>query len=475
MNDFIIIQIIYHIFLLKSRENRLFCFDFARIFHKRGIKMITHIVKSGETLYSIANLYGVDPSVLAFDNDIANPLKLPVGQPVAVVFPTATHRVSAGDTLLSIAELYSVSVNDLYRNNLFLNGRPQISVGQVLNIEIERELLGSFSTGGYAYPFINETLLRRALPFMGALMPFTYGFRTDGTLISPDDGEMLRICADYFTEPVMHLSTLTENDNFSVELAEALFASPEAQSRLLDEVILNMQTKGYTALDVDFEFLGRENAVKYADFVAYCRERLRPYGFGVMTALAPKTSDDQTGALYEGHDYSLLGQAADAVLLMTYEWGYTYGPPMAVSPIKPVADVVDYALTRIPAEKILLGISNYGYDFTLPYTQGVSQAPSVSTRQAFSLAAEYGAEIFYDETVSAPYFDYTAEGKSHRVWFEDVRSISARLRLMAEKKLRGALWWNLNRENNQSLIAINNLIDGETLNLFSADGQNQSF
>ncbi len=432
--------------------------------------MIIHIVKEGETLFSIANQYGVDPSVLAFDNDIADPLRLPVGQPVAVVFPTVTHTVQSGETLFSVAELYGTNVETLFKNNLFLNGVPEISVGQVLNIQIERELLGTYSTGGYAYPFINETLLRRALPFMGALMPFTYGFRPDGTLISPEDSEMLRICADYSTEPIMHISTLTDNDNFSVELAETLFDSPEIQAKLLDEIILNMETKGYTALDVDFEFLGKENAEHYAQFVAYCRERLRPYGYGVMTALAPKTSDDQTGALYEGHDYRLLGEAADAVLLMTYEWGYTYGPPMAVSPIKPVAEVVDYALTRIPAEKILLGISNYGYDFTLPYTQGVSRAPSVSTKQAFSLAAQYGAEIFFDETVFAPYFDYNVDNQQHRVWFEDVRSISARLRLMAEKNLRGALWWNLNRENNQSLIAINNLIDSEGLNLFSADG-----
>ena len=189
--------------------------------------MIIHIVKSGETLYSIASRYKVDPSILAFDNDIADPLRLPVGQPVAGVFPIVTHRVSAGETLISIANKYGVSVEQLYRNNLFLNGKDQISPGQELYVEVERDVRGSFSTGGYAYPFISEALLRRALPFMGALMPFTYGFRPDGSLISPDDGEMLRICADYSTQPVMHLSTLTDNDIFSVELAESLFASPE--------------------------------------------------------------------------------------------------------------------------------------------------------------------------------------------------------------------------------------------------------
>ncbi len=433
--------------------------------------MQIHIVSSGETLYSIAERYGVEPSVLAFNNDIADPLRLPVGQPVAIVVPTVTHTVQSGETLSSIASLYGVTLNDIYRVNLFLNGRPNVAIGQTLYIEVERDVLGSYATGGYAYPYVSETLLRRALPFMGALMPFTYGFRDDGTLISPDDTLMISLANEYGTEPIMHLSTLTENDVFSVELAEALFDSPEKQQILLDSVIANMQSKGYTSLDVDFEFLGRENAARYAEFVAYCRERLRPYGYGVMTALAPKTSDEQEGTLYEGHDYALLGEAADAVLLMTYEWGYTYGPPMAVSPIKPVREVVDYALTRIPAEKILLGISNYGYDFTLPYVQGVSRATSVSTKQAFTLASQNGAEIFFDETVLAPYFDYTVDGVSHRVWFEDVRSISSRLRLMAEKGLRGALWWNLNRENNQNLVAINDLIDIKRLDLFETDEQ----
>ena len=429
--------------------------------------MLIHIVALGETLFSISSRYGVDASILAFNNDIANPLKLPVGQPVAVVFPKLTHTVASGETLFSITEKYGVTAEQIYRNNLFLNGRDALFIGQTLYIEIERDPLGEFATGGYAYPQISSLLLRRALPLMKSLMPFTYGFRADGTLVAPSDEEMLSVAYNYSTEPIMHLSTLTENENFSVELAEALFASPNMQETLITEVIKNMQAKGYTALDIDFEFLGAENAVKYADFVKHCRNRLAPYGYGVMTALAPKTSDTQQGALYEGHNYALLGEAADAVLLMTYEWGYTYGPPMAVSPIKPVGEVVDYALTRIPKEKILLGISNYGYDFTLPYVQGVSRATSVSTKRAFTLASEYGAEIFFDPVSRAPYFDYTAEGKSHRVWFEDVRSISERLRLMAEKGLRGALWWNLDRENNQSLIAINDLINTRSLDLFS--------
>ena len=77
-------------------------------------------------------------------------------------------------------------------------------------------------------------------------------------------------------------------------------------------------------------------------------------------AVAPKSYANQPGLLYEGMDYAGLGRAADLIFLMTYEWGYTAGPPMAVSPLPNVRTVLDYAVTEIPPEKIFLGLSNYG-------------------------------------------------------------------------------------------------------------------
>ncbi len=424
-----------------------------------------YIGKKGETPASVAQKLGVSEAVLTNNNDLSG-VRFPAeGQPYVVVRNPVIHTVTEGETVGSVAALYGIEPNDIYRNNLLLRGDSRIFPGQTLAITVERQPLGEFETGGYAYPFISRELLDTNLPFMGALMPFTYGFRTDGTLISPDDGEMLRRCREYGTSPVMHLSTLTEGDVFSVELAETLLGNSELQNLLIDNIVANMQEKGYESLDVDFEFLGKENAQAYGNFVALCRDRLNPLGYGVMAALAPKTSDTQQGALYEGHDYRLLGESANAVLLMTYEWGYTYGPPMAVSPILPVENVVRYATERIEPKKIFLGISNYGYDFVLPYIQGVSQARSLSTREAFLLAAERNAEIVFDEKSQAPYFEYYEGENRHIVWFEDGRSIASRLELMAKYGLKGALYWNLNRPNNQNLVVINGLINPKKFEL----------
>ena len=161
--------------------------------------------------------------------------------------------------------------------------------------------------------------------------------------------------------------------------------------------------------------------------------------------------------LYEGKDYRALGEAADHVLLMTYEWGYTYGPPMAVAPLPQVRDVVEYAVTEIPASKINLGIPNYGYDWPLPYERGVTRAQTLGNVQAVQLAIARGAAIEFDETAQSPYFNYVEDGTEHEVWFEDARSIAAKLSLIPEYGLSGAGYWNLMRPFAQNWLVLDSL------------------
>ena len=138
--------------------------------------------------------------------------------------------------------------------------------------------------------------------------------------------------------------------------------------------------------------------MEYADFVRRATQVLKIFGYTVTVALAPKTSAQQRGLLYEGIDYRLLGEAANHVMLMTYEWGYSQGPPMAVAPINMVRKVVEYAVSEIPPEKIILGIPNYGYDWPLPFERGVTRARSLGTLEAVKLAVDFGVDIRFDET-----------------------------------------------------------------------------
>ncbi|MCI2105480.1 MAG: glycosyl hydrolase family 18 protein [Intestinimonas sp.] len=131
---------------------------------------------------------------------------------------------------------------------------------------------------------------------------------------------------------------------------------------------------------------------------------------------------------------------------------------MAVAPLPNVRRVVEYARTEIPVEKLWLGMPNYGYDWPLPYQQGVTKATSISNRYAVSLARRYGVSIEYDETAQSPWFRYRDErGTEHEVWFEDARSVQAKLALIDEYGLDGAGYWNVMRPFPQNWLVLDSM------------------
>ncbi len=411
--------------------------------------MQIHTVKSGDSIYSIAREYGVPPSRIITDNMLENPSRLAVGEDIVILFPEETYTVRGGDTLDSIAKSYGTTVNNLYRNNPILGGVPRVYPGQILNISYSEPPLGDIVINGYAYPFIDRATLRRTLPYLTYLSVFSYGVSSDGTLIEPaNDMELIDIAKEYGTTPLLVLTSLSENGNFSSELVSDILMSDEVSEALINNVVRVIKEKGYGGADVDFEYIERELSEAYAEFITRLSDALGD-GYEVFVSLAPKYSRGQSGLLYEGHDYSALGTAADRVLLMTYEWGYTYGPPLPVSPINEVRRIVDYAISEIPREKIMIGIPNYGYDWALPYVRGETAAESLSNAEAVQRALERNAAIEYDEIAQSPFYTYYDRPMSYRdavehiVWFENARSAEALLRLVAEYGIYGTGVWNI--------------------------------
>jgi len=418
-----------------------------------------HVVRPGESLYGIALQYGVSMSQLINDNQLPDPSRLVPGQTLVIQYPAALHTVQPGESLSSISAMHDITVRELLRNNPVLRGESTLYPGQTLVLSYQQEKLGTLSVNGYAYPNVDRGLLQRTLPYLTELTPFTYGFTPEGQLVDLNDQPLIDAALQLDVRPLLHLSTLTEEGGFSNELAHTLLNDEALQETLITQLLDTISRKGYRGLDVDFEYVYGSDADAYARFISRLHEALSPLGLPLIVALAPKVFADQPGRLYEGHNYAMLAQAADFVLLMTYEWGYTYGPPMAVAPVRNVRQVLDYAMTEMPPEKVYLGIPNYGYDWLLPYRPG-SRATSISNQYAVELAARNNVSIRYDTSAQSPWFRYTApNGREHEVWFEDARSIRAKLELAREYGLHGVGYWNLMRPFPQNWLVLNALFN----------------
>ena len=355
------------------------------------------------------------------------------------------YVVKAGDTVDAIAASQNIPAQQLIWENQ-IEYPYRLAIGQALFIgngaDASRRPLYSF---GSAYPFISAQTLEETLPYLTDLYVFSYGFTEEGNLVYPaaDDLWMTELAGRAGVRPVLTLTPLDSSGRFNNSLVSALVRDRSRQERLIWELGQAMQERGFGGLDFDFEYVLAEDRERYPELVALAARIFNTFGYPVSAALAPKTSSEQPGILYQGIDYRLLGEAADRVMLMTYEWGYSQGPPMAVAPIHQVRRVVEYAVQEILPEKLSLGIPNYGYDWPLPYERGVTRARTLSHSQALQLAIDFGAEIHFDETAQSPWFRYWQYGIQHEVWFEDVRSYKAKLDLIKEYGLAGAGYWQL--------------------------------
>ena len=287
-----------------------------------------HVVSSGETLYSIAQMYGVSVERIRYDNQLFSQAGLAVGQSLLILQPEIIHIVEPGESLEDIAGLYGITVRRLLQNNPWLLQQPYPYAGEAVVITYENSLGGQRFAGmrveGYAYPFISRSILQESLLYIDELLVFSYGFTTSGQLLPPDGEEYLLNEARAFGVPaILVLTPFGETGTFNNQLVKLVSENMYVQEQLITNLLAALQLKQFAGVDVDFEYILPEDRELYAAFVRNMRERLSPMGYTVSVALAPKTSADQPGLLYEGMDYRLLGQYADTVLLMTYEWGYT--------------------------------------------------------------------------------------------------------------------------------------------------------
>ncbi len=420
---------------------------------------MTVTVKENDTLNMISERYSVPVEKLRADNGLSEKDTLVVGQSLAVAVPRESIETMSEITVGEISENEGIPEAQLFRNNFFLKGQNSIPAESFVVLSYEQPRLCGAVTGGYAYEYISEKRLESVVNYLTYVMPFTYGFDERGELVFANDERVLMTAKKYGISALMHVSTLTEDDVFDSNLPGIIFGDSTLVQRLVGNIVNNVTQKGYAGADVDFEYLKREDRQGYVDFIRTLSEALHEIDKILVVALPPKTSDEQRGLLYEGIDYEGIGRYADYVLTMTYEWGYRYGPPLAVAPVYAVREVLDYAVTRIDAGKILLGISNYGYDWTLPYVRGEGEAVSIGTVEAVDIARKNRAEILFDDRAQAPYFYYTdEEEKAHVVWFEDARSFEAKAGLICEYNLAGGFVWELMRENPSGYVTLNGLL-----------------
>lgn len=408
--------------------------------------MWIHTVVAGDTLRQIAERYGTTTRELDRLNELSTEDILVPGLHLLVPGePTLAeaYTVQSGDTFTTIANARGTTPAEL---ESWTGLRPAqgdtLTAGAVLYLPRRVGTKRSIEVNAYLIPGgdISDANAIRDVGAFTYLSLFSYEVRADGTLQGLNDRLALQTAKQLRIAPLMTVTNFDGN-NFNPELAHSVFTDASLRQKIIDAILNALRTGGYRGVNVDFEHMRPDDRPLYNTFIRDLGRVVRRQGFSLSIAMGPKTADMPQASWMGAFDYRALGAEVDFLMLMTYEWGWVGGPPMAVAPLNQVRAVLNYATSQMRPEKILMGMALYGYDWTLPYPSGL--ASSLSNNSAQNLAILQQTPIQWDPAAASPWFRYRTASAQREVWFEDALSVAAKFQLVYELGLRGVSYWVL--------------------------------
>jgi spore germination protein YaaH len=175
-----------------------------------------------------------------------------------------------------------------------------------------------------------------------------------------------------------------------------------------------------------------------------------------VTVPARRSDSDPNWWVY---DYRALGAAADRLRLMTYDYSWSGGSPGPIAPFGWVSSVVGYAVSRVNPMKVSVGMPVYGRDWFVRTVSGscpqsAKASLSRTTAGMESFASSRSISPRWDAASASRTFSYqqrysTGSGTcvaKRRVWYDDARSLQAKLRLVTKYRVRGVSLWALGNE-----------------------------
>lgn len=297
--------------------------------------MRIHTVMRGDTLRSIAAIYGTTVRELLRLNELDNQELLVPGLHLLVPGKPTTVRpytVQPGDTLKSISEKLQIPEQGLSR---WLGISPatagkELVAGWTLYVP---ELLTSKKTievNAYMTPSgqPSDAEMLQTVSDITYVSMFSYQVKADGTLKPLNDAVARQAAKRYEIAPLMTVTNFDGN-TFNTELAHTILANRSMRQKVIDHILSELGERGFRGVNVDFEHMRPTDRPLYNQFIQQLGDAVRARNYSLSIAMGPKTSDEPNAPWMGAFDYRTLGREVDFLMLMTYEWGWVGGPPLA--------------------------------------------------------------------------------------------------------------------------------------------------
>lgn len=417
--------------------------------------MGVHVVGTGENLWAISNRYGVPIQTIVKQNGLLSANALVPG--LALYIPDnqlsiRSYQIKPGDQIWKLAKRFNTEISAILAANPGIDP-TQLYIGQIINIpspvKLEISTLGFLvPSGGSSILSILDSLAEQ-LTYLAVV---AYSFTAEGYAYNQiEDSAIVSHCKRLNITPLLMIRNFTGVD-FSAELAGHVLGNPTYRRNLILSIVNLTRQRGFGGVSIDFEFIPPPQR---NDFNIFLRELKIALGELILHVnVHAKTADLPTNRIVGAYDYAAIGNAADIVAVMTIDYGYPGGPPDPIAPIWWIEEVIQYALTQINPRKLQIAMPLYGYDKVV----GTNATHAMSVVSAQNQAITTGSPIEFDQRSMSPWYRHWSTGLEHIVWFEDIRSLIAKYRLIDIYNLLGTTYWQISLPAPQNWAYLSNNI-----------------
>lgn len=296
---------------------------------------------------------------------------------------------------------------------------------------------------------------------------YNFQIQADGRLTGADDPYVTGLARSAGAKVVPLVQNSAKYDDF-----HKLLADRTKRSAMVSKVVRLVLDNNYHGVNIDFESVTATDRPYLTAFMAELYPKLHDQGKLVTMAVPAKTWDATTG--WAGaYDYAALKPYSDLFVIMAYDFHYAGGSPGSISPIDWVRKTTAYALQQFGAGKLIVGMALYGYDWN---TTTGAKATSTKFSDIAKLRNTYNATLSYDTVSQSAKAVYTRDGQRHEVWYENGRSLDAKLAAVRQMGATGVGVWRLGQEDPRVWNSIRGLSIGLSSHSFSpnSDGYQDS-
>jgi peptidoglycan-N-acetylglucosamine deacetylase len=235
--------------------------------------------------------------------------------------------------------------------------------------------------------------------------------------------------------PIMGLLNNYDGQSWHVNELVQLLAAEDAWQSLIRNVVEYAVEARQAGIVVDFEGIPAKTQPNFRKFAAELGPALHSVGLKLMIQLPAR--DDE-------YDYKFFGKQCDAIVLMNDDQHWVSSPPGPIAAQDWFVENLKQVLALVPAQKIVVGIANFAYDWPQGPDKKWSSATEFSVQEALLHAYESETDVQFDDASLNPHYSYVDENnRVHQVWMLDAITAYNQLRVSERMGVQGTALWRL--------------------------------